>query len=169
MASLVAQTVKNPTAMRETQVRSLGWGRSPGGGNGNPLNSTATERIPRTEEPGQLQSMWLQRVGRNWATNTQSRWHGNCEGRTDRTWWHVAVEARGTGLGWRQGFLVWPTGQGRWCSYDQKREINLLIEQLLQATHPQPFAVPLLARLYHLLTFRDWKSQIFPLPNFPCS
>ena len=36
-ASLVAQMVKNPPAMWETQVRSLGWEDSPGKGNGNPL------------------------------------------------------------------------------------------------------------------------------------
>ena len=36
-ASLVAQSVKNPPAMQETGVPSLGQGRSPGQGNGNPL------------------------------------------------------------------------------------------------------------------------------------
>ena len=35
-ASLVAQMVKNPPAMQETWVRSLGWEDSPGGGYGNP-------------------------------------------------------------------------------------------------------------------------------------
>ena len=35
--SLVAQTVKRLSAMWETQVRSLGWEKSPGEGNGNPL------------------------------------------------------------------------------------------------------------------------------------
>ena len=60
--SLVAQGVKNPTAMQETQVRSLGWE--------DPLekgmathSSILTWRIPWTEEPGGLQSMGLQRVG----------------------------------------------------------------------------------------------------------
>ena len=33
-------------------------------------------KIPWTEEPGELQSMRLQRVGHNWATNTQSREEG---------------------------------------------------------------------------------------------
>ena len=37
LTSLVAQLVKNPPAMQETQVRSLGWEDPPGGGNGNPL------------------------------------------------------------------------------------------------------------------------------------
>ena len=37
-ASLVAQMAKNPRAMQETQVRSLGQeDPSPGEGNGNPL------------------------------------------------------------------------------------------------------------------------------------
>ena len=60
-ASLVAQIVKNPPAMRETWVRSLG---------GKDLleEGTATHssilawRIPWTGEPGGLQSMGLQRV-----------------------------------------------------------------------------------------------------------
>ena len=41
-------------------------GRSPGEGNGNPSNILDWE-IPWTEEPGRLQSMLLQRVGRDWA------------------------------------------------------------------------------------------------------
>ena len=41
-----------------------GWGRSPGGGNGNP-HSVLAWRIPWTEEPGGLQSMGPQRVGHN--------------------------------------------------------------------------------------------------------
>ena len=35
--SLVAQMVKNPPDMQETMVRSLGWEKTPGRGNGNPL------------------------------------------------------------------------------------------------------------------------------------
>ena len=41
-----------------------GSGRSPGEGNGNPLWYSCW-RIPWTEEPGGLQSMGLQRVGRD--------------------------------------------------------------------------------------------------------
>ena len=58
-ASLVAQTIKNPPAMQETQVQSLGWE--------DPLekgiathSSIFAWRIPWTEEPGGLQSMGLQ-------------------------------------------------------------------------------------------------------------
>ena len=41
-----------------------GWGRSPGEGNGNPLQYYAG-RITQTEEPGRLQTMGSQRVGHN--------------------------------------------------------------------------------------------------------
>ena len=58
-ASLVAQTVKNPPAMRETWVGSLSWE--------DPLEEgMATHsrilawKVPWTEEPGELQSMGLQ-------------------------------------------------------------------------------------------------------------
>ena len=63
-ASLVAQMVKNPPAMRETSVQSLGPE--------DPLKkgmathpSILAWRIPWTEEPGGLQSTGLQRVKRN--------------------------------------------------------------------------------------------------------
>ena len=57
----MAQMVKNLPVMQETQVRSLGLE--------DPLekemathSSILTWRIPRTEEPGRLQSMESQRV-----------------------------------------------------------------------------------------------------------
>ena len=57
--SLVAQMVKNPPAMHETQVLPLDWE--------DPLKNGMTThsrilawRIPWTEEPGGLQSMELQ-------------------------------------------------------------------------------------------------------------
>ena len=60
-ASLVAQMVKNPPAMQETWVQSPGWE--------DPLekemathSSILAWKSPRTEEPGRLQSMGLQRV-----------------------------------------------------------------------------------------------------------
>ena len=42
--------VKNLPAMQETQVLIPGWGRSPGEGNGNPLQYSCLENS--TEEPG---------------------------------------------------------------------------------------------------------------------
>ena len=63
-ASLVAQMVKNLPAMQETQVQSLGWEDT--------LekrmathSSILAWRIPRTEEPGGLQSVGLRRVGQD--------------------------------------------------------------------------------------------------------
>ena len=60
--SLVAQTVKRLSIMRETWVRSLGWE--------DPLEKemashsrTMAWKMPWMEEPGRLQSMGLQRVG----------------------------------------------------------------------------------------------------------
>ena len=47
-----------------------GSGRSPGDGNGNPLQpSILAWRIPWSEKPGQLQSMRSQRVSHDWGTN----------------------------------------------------------------------------------------------------
>ena len=60
-ASLVAQRLKHLPAKRETWVRSLGWE--------DPLekemathSSILAWRIPKTDEPGRLQSMGLQKV-----------------------------------------------------------------------------------------------------------
>ena len=64
MNSLVAQTVKRLPTTQETRIRSLG--------REDPLekgmathSSTLAWKIPRTEEPGRLQSMGSQRVGHN--------------------------------------------------------------------------------------------------------
>ena len=54
--------VQNPPAMQETQETRIG--KIPGGGHGNPLPYSCLEN-PWTEEPGGLQSMGLQRVGRD--------------------------------------------------------------------------------------------------------
>ena len=58
---VVAQTVKNPPAMQETQVGSLGWE--------DPLeeemathSSILAWRVPGSEEPGGLQPEGVQRV-----------------------------------------------------------------------------------------------------------
>ena len=68
MTSLVAQTVKHLSTMRETWVRALG--------REDPLekemaihSSTIAWKIPWTEEPGRLQSMGSQRGGHDWATS----------------------------------------------------------------------------------------------------
>ena len=62
----MAQLVKNLSAMWETRLQSLSWE--------DPLekgmathSSILAWRIPRTEEPGGLQSMVLYRVGHDWS------------------------------------------------------------------------------------------------------
>ena len=63
----MAQTT--PPAVQETWVQSLGWQ--------DPLekgmithSGILAWRIPWTEKPGGLQSMWLQRLRHDWVTNT---------------------------------------------------------------------------------------------------
>ena len=69
-----AQRVTNLPAMQETWVQSLGQE--------DPLekeiathSSILAWRIPWTEEPDELQSMGLQRVGHNWVTNAFTSFH----------------------------------------------------------------------------------------------
>ena len=61
-ASLVAQPVKNPPAMQETWVRSLGYEDPLEKGKAT-HSSILAWRIPWTEKPGGLQSMGSQTVG----------------------------------------------------------------------------------------------------------
>ena len=72
--SLVAQRVKNLPATQETQVHVLALE--------DPLeremathSSILAWRIPWTEEPAGLQSMRLQRVRHDWATDTSLQYH----------------------------------------------------------------------------------------------
>ena len=65
--SVVAQMVKNLPAMQETHVQSLGW-EDPLEKGMTPHSGTLAWRIPRTEEPGGLQSMGSQRVRHDWVT-----------------------------------------------------------------------------------------------------
>ena len=64
LASLAAQMVENPPAMQETRVPSLGR-KDPLEKGMASHSSTVTWRIPWTEEPGGLQSVGSQRVGRD--------------------------------------------------------------------------------------------------------
>ena len=65
-ASLEARTVKNPPAMQETQVQSLGQEDTLEIGM-TTHSSILAWRIPWTEEPGRLQSMGSQRVRYDWS------------------------------------------------------------------------------------------------------
>ena len=68
-ASLVVQLVKNPPAMHETQVQSLGQ-EDPLEKGMTTHSSILAWRITCTEEPGGLTSMGSQRVRHHWVTNT---------------------------------------------------------------------------------------------------
>ena len=63
-ASVVAQMVKNPPAMRETWVQSLGW-EDPLEEGMTTHSSILAWRIQWSEEPGGLQSIALQRAGQD--------------------------------------------------------------------------------------------------------
>ena len=67
LASLVASLVKNPPAIQETHVRSLG-GEDPLEKELATHSCILAWNIPWTEETGELQSMGLQRVGLDLAT-----------------------------------------------------------------------------------------------------
>ena len=60
-ASLVALVAKNPPANAEDLGSIPGWGRSPGGGNGNPLQYSCLEN-----SMDRLQFTGSQRVGHDW-------------------------------------------------------------------------------------------------------
>ena len=62
MASLVAQLVRNPPAMWEAGVQSLGW-EDPLKKEMETHSSSLVWKIPWTEEHDRLQSMGSQRVG----------------------------------------------------------------------------------------------------------
>ena len=69
LASLVAQWLKNPPATQDMWVWSLGW-EDPLKQEMAILSSILAWRIPRTEEPGGLQSMGSQRVGHDLVTKS---------------------------------------------------------------------------------------------------
>ena len=66
------QSVKNPPAMQESQVQSLGQEDLLEKGMAT-HSSILAWRIPWTEEPGGLQSMGFQRVGLDLATEQQQQ------------------------------------------------------------------------------------------------
>ena len=71
--------VKNPPAMQETQVRSLGQGDSPGEGNGNPLQYSCLEN------PMDRGAWWATKDHKRVGQNGRDLAHTNdvsCIGRT---------------------------------------------------------------------------------------
>ena len=81
LVSCLAQMVKNPPAMRETWVWSLGWEDPLEEGMATRFRILAW-RIPWTGKPGRLQFMESQRVRHDWVTKHSTtflwglpRWH----------------------------------------------------------------------------------------------
>ena len=70
----MAQTVKNLTAMQETWVRPLGW-EDPLEEEMATYSSVLAWRIPRTQEPGRLQSMGCKESDTTWRLNSFSFIH----------------------------------------------------------------------------------------------
>ena len=66
----MAQMVKNLPAMQKTRFKSLGWKDALKNGM-TAHSSILVYKIPRTEDPGWQQSMGLQRVGHDLATEQQ--------------------------------------------------------------------------------------------------
>ena len=93
--------------------RSPGSGRSLGEGKGYPLCSILAWRIPWTEEPGGLQSMWLQRTGHDWETNTFTL--------SMEVYFHEGISVR-----------IW--GKSRWNSLAQNTGVGSL--SLFQGIFP---------------------------------
>ena len=97
LASLVAQSVKSLTAMQETWVSIPGLERSPGEGNGNPLQYSCLEnpmdRFSWTECHGRLQSMRLQESDMTERLNLHAyAWWGHRQ-------WNKVCFFRAVGLG----------------------------------------------------------------------
>ena len=107
----VAQMVKNLPAMQETRVVSLGWEDSLEKGTIIHFSILAW-RIPSTEMPGGLQSVGLQKVGHDWATNTHilyhSHWKDCCIFHLDETLFYIEWLKLDWMLG--AGALGWPRG-----------------------------------------------------------
>ena len=83
----LAQLVKNLPAMRETWVRSLGW-EDPPEEDMVTHTSILIWEIPRTEEPGGLQSMGLQRVRHDLVTKQNTVQRTNTV-KTNRVPWNT--------------------------------------------------------------------------------
>ena len=60
--NVLVQTVRSRPSMQETRIQSLGW-EEPLEEEMTTHSSVLAQRIPRTEEPGRLQSMGSLRVG----------------------------------------------------------------------------------------------------------
>ena len=102
----MTQRVKNPFAIRETTGSIPGSGRCPGEGRMVTHSSILAWRIPWTEEAGGLQSIELQRVGRNWATNTFTFWWCRVKGGRHSTLFFAPCSSK-VAVGFFNLFVFW--------------------------------------------------------------
>ena len=132
-ASMVTHTVKNPPTMQEVQVQSLGQ-KEPLEKGMATYSSIPAWRIPWTEEPGGLQFMVSQRVGCDWATNTQHRHSVNICGVFSPSNWRVStykaddqyssVGFRGQTEHWDAWAMAWERTEWKSCP-----ELSILATQ----------------------------------------
>ena len=93
-SSVMAQMVKNLPEMQETQVWSLGW-EDPLEKGMETHSSILAWRIPWTEEADTLESMGSQRVGHDWAANTDWLTDGGIcryKGRLEHAWFFKRIQ-----------------------------------------------------------------------------
>ena len=109
--------VKSLPAMRETQVRSLGWE--------DPLKKGLTShssilgRIPWTKEPGGLYSTGSQRVEHDWVLNTHTHTHTHThisdttsDAEKNQLWYHVSLSSFAAWSGrWNLNLLNWASSR----------------------------------------------------------
>ena len=129
----MAQTVKNPPAMQETCVLSLGQE--------DPLEkamatypSTLAWRITQTKEPGKLQSRGLQRVRHNWATKHMLHGHTHTHTRHSKQSC-LLFAAESTSNGYIDFHQSTGLGSFMWCSKTQIPEPEFLSFDLSSATN----------------------------------
>ena len=116
-ASLVAETVKNLPAMQDTQVQSLGWGDPLQKGMAT-CSSILAPKILCTEELHRLQSMGLQRVGHDWATNTHAHTNTHIIGDTSSISGSGRSPGGGNGNPLQYSCLENPMDRGAWWAID---------------------------------------------------
>ena len=111
MTSLVAQTVKHPPTMQETQVQSLGLEDF--------LEKEVTThssilawKIPWTVESGRLQSRGSQRVRHDWATSLSLSLF--------RIWWKKISRHRSV----KMSYMIWKCQRANWGKENREWEIK---------------------------------------------
>ena len=83
-----------------------GLRRSPGGGHGNPHQYSCLENS-MDEEPDRLQSLGLQRVGHDWATNTHAHTEEReFKGGKNRNWYFVDMLSLSTYQTFKRDFIM---------------------------------------------------------------